>query len=526
MEITDLAIMLRNLYIRGFKMMREKGKKLIGCIVFICLFIMIFVKTTYLFSNSGNDRLHIVGIKEEKPLDMVYIGGSAAFVYWQTMKAWNDYGIASYSYATNSITAENIKYYMKEVLKTQNPELFVIDVRPFQYWGEYIDEGGTRNGTDSMDLSVNRMKLVYDTLKTRELSEDMEPLSYYFSIMKYHSNYKNVLSNAASWSLINNEGISHYKGWEFINDHCILKEPKAFHTNIRAELPKECLNILYDLLDFCQSENLNPLFVVCPYYMTADQKEKFNVCQDIIESYGFAFLDANEHYDEMNMDFTTDFYNTNHVNCLGAEKYTEFLSGYIKENYDLNDHRGESAYGQWDELYDEFVLDEDYIKKSINSFIKSKFEAIEIAEKMAEEEDAGSWSLYAGNENFVMLFAMQGDWKKKDLMYKEFLKEWSINTSGESKNYIKAVSQVYNVLLEQFSDSPQKSSCIIGKAGTETGTSEVEISSDTEASIVINGKEYAVQKEGVNIVVYDFNRNQVIDSVVIDCDDRGMTLER
>ena len=33
----------------------------------------------------------------------------------------------------------------------------------------------------------------------------------------------------------------------------------------------------------------------------------------------FSSLNANEYYDEMNLDFSTDFYNKNHVNLFGAK---------------------------------------------------------------------------------------------------------------------------------------------------------------------------------------------------------------
>lgn len=68
---------------------------------------------TYLFRGhvfGYNDRISVVGIKEEKKdsLDVIYIGGSAAFVYWELMKAYKDCGFTSYDLATNSIQTENI----------------------------------------------------------------------------------------------------------------------------------------------------------------------------------------------------------------------------------------------------------------------------------------------------------------------------------------------------------------------------------------------------------------------------------
>ena len=83
-----------------------------GFCIFVGIIVQVFFGVTYLFRNTDDDRRHIAGLKQEK-VDMVYVGGSAAFVYWQPLKAWNECGYTSYNYATNSIQAESIKAYIE-----------------------------------------------------------------------------------------------------------------------------------------------------------------------------------------------------------------------------------------------------------------------------------------------------------------------------------------------------------------------------------------------------------------------------
>lgn len=97
--------------------------------------VQVFFGVTYLFRNTDYSRRHIAGLKQEK-VDMVYVGGSAAFVYWQPLKAWNECGYTSYNCATDSIPAESIKAYIEEARKLQNPELFVVGIRAFQYYSD------------------------------------------------------------------------------------------------------------------------------------------------------------------------------------------------------------------------------------------------------------------------------------------------------------------------------------------------------------------------------------------------------
>lgn len=98
--------------------------KFIGAIVFFVIGIHVFLALTYLFRGYSYDRNSVVGIKEEKEnsLDVIYIGGSAAFVYWEPLHAYSDCGFTSYDLATNSIQAENILAYVKYAQQYQNPD--------------------------------------------------------------------------------------------------------------------------------------------------------------------------------------------------------------------------------------------------------------------------------------------------------------------------------------------------------------------------------------------------------------------
>ena len=74
------------------------------------------------------------------------------------------------------------------------------------------------------------------------------------------------------------------------------------------------------------------LFVVDPYSETEQHKMIYNYLEQEITQYGFGFLDANDYIEEMNMDYATDFYNKDHVNILGAEKYKkDCLTDYLQQ---------------------------------------------------------------------------------------------------------------------------------------------------------------------------------------------------
>ena len=503
--------------------MKSKIKKIICCISFLCILGTVFMKITYLFSETGYNRLNIVGIKEEEPLDMVYVGASAAFTYWQPLKAWNDYGFTSYSYATVGLPAESLKHCIEEVLKTQDPELFVVDARPFQLWSENVD-AHVRHGADSMDYSLNRFSLVRDYFNSRTVTEDVDVLSHYLQIIKYHSNYQEVLSKEENWKMINNKSNSEYKGWTFMEYHCPLEKPTGFETDQCTELPEGSRQILDDLLDFCKEKELKVLFVVCPYFITEEDQKVYNTIQKIVEKEGFDFLNTNLYLDEMNLDFQTDFNDCNHVNCFGAEKYTDFLEKYLVNHYSLPDHRGEEVYASWDDLYIQFKEDETITKANVQKMIDEKRKGEAVAELLPAVIDPMEWALLADNCNFTLLISTVGEWKSDNIDFEAIINQFDIS-NGNENFLLKVTSGENDELIDIMSNDYIRESCDVGEEGTRYGQSHVEIASGKEGYLSVDDVKYVFDEDGIYIGVFNNNKNRLIDVVKITCQNNEMQLE-
>lgn len=494
--------------------MKNKMLKITGCIVFLCLVGIVFMKITYLFSETGREREAILGIKEEGPLDMVYVGASAAYTSWQPLKAWNDCGFTSYTYATGGLPTESIKHYIEEVLKTQNPELFVVDARTFLLW----DENATakiRYGTDSMGYSLNRFSLVKDFLDNRVV-EDEEALSYYLQIVKYHSNYKAVLAGEENWNLIDNRQISKYKGWTFMEYHCPLETPYDFETDQSEELQEENRQILDDLLSYCKEKELKLLFVVYPYSISREDQMKYNTLQKIVEEAGFDFFNTNFYYAEMNLDFQTDFNDCNHLNCFGAEKYTEFFEKYLVENYSLPNHKGEEEFSAWDELYIDFKEDEAITKANVQKMIDNKRQGEKVADMLPVTADPMQWAVLANNNNFSVLISTVGEWKADNIEYEAILNQFDIKKS-EYGYALKVISGDDDELIDSVSNDALCESAEIGAAETVHGKSRVEIASGETGYLLVDDEKYTFSEDGIYVGVYNNNTNQMVDIVKIVC---------
>ena len=87
--------------------------------------------------------------------------------------------------------------------------------------------------------------------------------------------------------------------------------------------------------------------------MTEERQAQYNYIADLIEPYGYTFLNLNDYYEEIGIDFETDFYDYGgHANAFGAEKCTAFLGKYLDEHYSLPDKRGQKGYEDWDKAWE------------------------------------------------------------------------------------------------------------------------------------------------------------------------------
>ena len=164
-------------------------------LIFVIIFIFMYVFITYISKPSMVDIDNIAGLygEDKNSLDMVYIGGSAAFVYWEALAAFEDTGMASYTYASNTMQAEFYKTMIQEILDHQNPEVILIDARAFQYRDsdQPPAEIPYRNFLTGLPFSLRRALFIEKTVP-KYLKDGTK--TYHFDLYKYHT----ILADAIS----------------------------------------------------------------------------------------------------------------------------------------------------------------------------------------------------------------------------------------------------------------------------------------------------------------------------------------
>lgn len=325
--------------------------------LFLTVFLVILCRVSYVFRPVSVDRQNIVGYyaEERDTLDVVFIGGSSTYVFWAPYEAWNDYGIASYDFSANSMSPALLKGLTEEAAKTQTPELYVIDLRALDvrdvregFYTEYY----IRIFTDALKYGATRSKAIKYAFGY-EHPEYAYDIAEYFDICMYHSNWQKL--DEDNFLYANNNVKHDFKGFGMVTEWFHQSFDKNDYSYVTKEEPlSEGTNqILLDLLDYCRENELNVLFTLNPIYMDSEEtKARYNYVERIVREYGYDFIDANDYYDEMELDFSHDFYNRDHVNIYGALKFTRFLGSYIVEHYDLPDRRRDNLYDSWNDGYE------------------------------------------------------------------------------------------------------------------------------------------------------------------------------
>ena len=172
------------------------------------------------------------------------------------------------------------------------------------------------------------------------------------------------------------EGISYSKA--FANTALKRKNGEIKNKNICfTEKAKEYMT---GLLDYCRDKGIqNVLFIRAPHCLKNGNAEASAEIKKLIESYGYRFVDFENAYDAIGLDPQNDFYNHEHLNIYGMEKFTAFFGKYICDNYNVKTAHTAETVEQWNKCADIMKRTIEECKNDPNKSIYYELTAYETA---------------------------------------------------------------------------------------------------------------------------------------------------
>ncbi len=332
----------------------SKIKHAVSAAVFLIIALICFVMLTNIYrTTKPNQRLNLVSLYNEKPhtLDMAIIGGSGVYRYFDPMYAYEESGMTSFVYACAALSGYFTEDCIKEVLHSQNPQLIVIDGR--RWLSRCVENYGqnARYILDSIDWSVRRLQYVTRFCRTYGLSFS-ESVPYYFEMCLYHNNPDALLTDL-NRQLFDNRYDNRPTFMKGFGMRTKVKPCKAPPAEITSSIKSTPLSPRTDaefrkLMEFCSGLDADVLLMFTPYSINQGDMEEYNEMERIAAEYGIPSWNGNRYYDEIGLDFETDFYNSRHTNVSGAEKTTACFLSYLQEHYDFPDHRALNDRPEWD----------------------------------------------------------------------------------------------------------------------------------------------------------------------------------
>lgn len=520
---------------------------IIRCILFLVIFAALFAYLNFLFHpvTSRENNYHAEGYFYNEPdntIETIILGASISYHGITPMELYENYGICAYALGSPHQPVLSSYYWLEEAYRLHGETLktVVFDVSSMRH---EVDESWYRLNIDAMNFSSVKWRAILDYTDSFE-----ESLSCLIPFFSYHDRW--VELSKGDFTKSEYDKRDYLRGY-----HIKMLSPRRYFTNNsytslsvpdyypdydadEMELMTESLYCLKQMITFCKEHDIRLVLIKTPGQSIGVSGH--NAVQTIADKYGLDFLDFNYAplIDEIGYNHAIDSYDGSHMNYYGAKKLTAWLGNYLVEECGATDVRGVEGY--------EFMEDE---LKQYHSNVT------EVMDLKNVTDPAEYLSIVIPNANYTVFVAVK-DEASKALTEEQregfdSLGLIALSGLGIRDSYL-AVIDGGAVICEQTETNPEiieeeaeedvRRNDIeritmedVRRSREKEETEELTISYEgmlpdgtvyvltsggymlgNKASLMLNNMEYASNTRGLNIVVYDKVKKEVVDSAVFD----------
>lgn len=279
--------------------------------------------------------------QEKGSVDLLILGSSHVGMNLDTEVLWKEYGISSYILWGSIQPFWNTYYYLVEALKTQTPDVIVLDVYAALLGFEYSDESRQVVNTAGMKLSLNKLSAVMESTPKEQW------LNLFLGLPLYHRRYDEVTADDFLHFPWNKSRVN-YKGSGCRYGTGTIVLDSAWPVAETAGLIEKEEAYLIRIITYCQEKNIPLVLIKTPTVNRAAEQPIYNTVKEMAEQYGVPFYNMNL-LDEWTGITCNDYWTDGaHLNTNGARKVSSWLGGILQRDYYLQDHRGDSNYVSWE----------------------------------------------------------------------------------------------------------------------------------------------------------------------------------
>ncbi len=471
--------------------MKKTKTLLCRLLAFLLLFAVLLVYITGVLASKGST---VAGFYHEaqNSVDVIYLGGSHANAAFDPMTLYRDYGYTGYVMYSWAQPMWTSYYYLEEALKTQTPRVVVLDAFGMAYGNTYLSTNDNDATSDDFSLlirpSLTRVKLAFAMSAAQA---EHKSATRYLSFLNYHNRWKNLTAQDWLWPLARPHAAG--KGYGPIYTTESHAQQDAAAAPAAASIYPPCMEYLNKIKALCDKNGITLVLTVTPYIVASDAEyDLYRQVGNWCETNNVAYLNYLEDAPaaRIGFDYGADLGDHGHVNWRGAAKITADVGSYLAANCALPDHRGDTAYAQWD-----------------TDLAAEQHDAQNMELKLQAE--LGGLLDAALTENYVTVVAVRG------------------NLAGTAPHAVTDTMRAHQMSPELFSQT--SASALYGFVGGEkvyaddTGAGNWQYDDGTlaftaactpdAAAVTFAGENICRDQPGINIVVFDRTTGARVQSI-------------
>ncbi len=517
----DICIMFvkKGKFVYG-KIVMKSRKYIIKITAFIVFFSTVFCGLNFFMQPVWRDWNHydtIHGFYEqpENTIETVFLGSSVMVNGITPMELYENYGICAYNLGTEQQPVMVSYYWLQEAYRLHSKSLKTAVIDSSMLVRD-ADKSFYRKAISPMRFS----SVKYEAVKAYS-SNINERLTYLIPFLEYHSRWNDLGKN--DFTKGKSEVCSYTRGYNLStytlldeNKYDELKVPDHYikDTASRQELNEEALGYFEKMIDFCENNYIRLVVIKTPRFAWSDASH--NSVKEIACQHGLDFIDFNyvPYADEIAFNYATDSADGDHMNYQGAAKLTDWMGKYLVDACKATDVRGDERYAFLEEdlkKYQENITTAVFLKETDNlaDYLEGAFQMGDCMTFLAVKGDAAAQL----TKEQRAVFAKLGLTKLSELTYGD-----SYLAVIEGGNIIEEQSQFWDQEAYEAGKTVENRA-LIHAAGVTGNKYRYEITSagvqfGSAASCLIDGEEYLKNKQGMNIAVYNCEKDSIVDSAV------------
>lgn len=272
---------------------------------------------------------------EEKDHDVIIIGDCEVYENISPITLWEEYGITSYIRGSAQMLLWHSYYILEETLKYEKPDVVIFNVLAMKY-NEPQAEAYNRMLLDGMKLSSTKINAI-----KASMTEEESMISYLAPLFRFHSRWDDLSAEDFKY-MFGVPKVSH-NGYLMRCDVKPLEGLPAYRPPEFTDFGENAYAYLDKITALCKENNIELLLIKSPSVYPHWYDEWDQQIVDYASENGLQYVNTLKLQSDIGIDMSTDTYDAGkHLNLYGAEKFSRWLGQYLRDTYNVKDHRSDS----------------------------------------------------------------------------------------------------------------------------------------------------------------------------------------